>query len=137
MADNNDWINDWPNAINWFEIPCEDFDRARAFYGALCGEELRTSIHTTTMGDEMQMALFPAKYDGVGGAVVKFKEQRPSKGGVLVYLTAGRDLTETLRRIEPAGGKVIVPKTKISDEHGYFALFHDTEGNELGLHSPE
>ena len=34
-----------------------------------------------------------------------------------------------------AGGKVAVPKTKISDEHGFFAIFIDSEGNKVGLHS--
>ena len=38
-------------------------------------------------------------------------------------------------RVEDAGGKVIMPKTKISDEIGYMAFFFDTEGNKLAFHS--
>jgi len=40
-----------------------------------------------------------------------------------------------LDRIEKAGGKIIVPKTQISPEHGYMAVFIDTEGNRIALHS--
>jgi hypothetical protein len=53
----------------------------------------------------------------------------------VVYLNAGEDVNESLERVEPAGGKIVVPKTKITDEYGYFALFQDTEGNLVGLHS--
>jgi predicted enzyme related to lactoylglutathione lyase len=34
-----------------------------------------------------------------------------------------------------AGGKIVAPKTEISPEHGYMALFIDTEGNRVALHS--
>ena len=137
MGADTNWINDWPHAANWFEIPCDDFDRARAFYGALYEIEMPTSEMPTSKGEPMQMAFFPTGKKAVGGAVVKFSQQKPKRGGVLLYLAAGRDLTAVMNRIEPAGGKIVVPKTKISDDHGYFAIFLDTEGNELALHSPE
>ena len=38
-------------------------------------------------------------------------------------------------KIEAAGGKLVVPKTMISDEYGYMAVFLDTEGNRIALHS--
>ena len=37
--------------------------------------------------------------------------------------------------LEQNGGKVILAKTQISPEMGYFALYMDSEGNKLGLHS--
>jgi uncharacterized protein len=40
-----------------------------------------------------------------------------------------------LERIQTEGGKVIMPKTKITDEIGYMAFFEDTEGNAVALHS--
>jgi predicted enzyme related to lactoylglutathione lyase len=52
----------------------------------------------------------------------------------LIYLDAGEDLTPVLGRVEPAGGKVVVPKTSIG-EHGAIAVFIDSEGNRVGLHS--
>jgi uncharacterized protein len=40
-----------------------------------------------------------------------------------------------LDKVEAAGGKIVVPKTEISPEHGYMAVFLDTEGNRIALHS--
>jgi uncharacterized protein len=40
-----------------------------------------------------------------------------------------------LARVVPAGGSVLVPKTEIGNDFGFFAHFVDTEGNKLGLHS--
>ena len=37
--------------------------------------------------------------------------------------------------IKKAGGKVLMPKTKISDELGFMAFFVDSEKNTVALHS--
>lgn len=42
-----------------------------------------------------------------------------------------------LGRVEKAGGKVVLPKAAITPELGYFAMFTDTEGNRVALHSQE
>jgi predicted enzyme related to lactoylglutathione lyase len=60
----------------------------------------------------------------------------PSTDGVLAYLNGGLDLQITLDKIEPSNGEIIVPKTQISPEMGYFGLFIDTEGNKMAVHSP-
>lgn len=118
------------NAINWFEIPAANFERAVRFYK----EILRVEMHfENMMGSEM--AFFPSE-DGVGGAVVYGDGYEPTDKGSLVYLNGGEDLSAALARVEKAGGKVIVPKTQISPEIGCFALFFDTEGNKVALHSP-
>jgi predicted enzyme related to lactoylglutathione lyase len=52
----------------------------------------------------------------------------------MVYLSGGEDLSAPLGRVEAAGGKVVMPKTSIG-EHGFCAMFLDTEGNRVGLHS--
>ena len=38
-----------------------------------------------------------------------------------------------LSRAEQAGGKVVMPKTKLSDEVGYIAMFMDSEVNKAGF----
>lgn len=48
---------------------------------------------------------------------------------------AGEDLQPMLDKIEKSGGEILVPKMEISPEMGYFALFIDSEGNKIGLHS--
>ena len=58
----------------------------------------------------------------------------PGPGGALVYLNVDGDLDGVLKRIPSAGGAVIKPRTSIG-EHGFIAIFKDTEGNSVGLHS--
>ena len=45
------------------------------------------------------------------------------------------DIEATLAKVETAGGAVITPKSKISDEHGYFATFKDPQGIDWSLWS--
>lgn len=85
---------------------------------------------------DMQMAMFPEDQEAVSGAVIGASENhQPGANGPRVYLNGGNDLSTILDRVEPAGGTVIVPKTEISPEHGFFGLFADPEGNMIGLHS--
>ena len=53
----------------------------------------------------------------------------------MVYLNGGKDLETVLSRVTGAGGRIIMPKTFINEESGYFAIFIDCEGNKLALHS--
>ena len=116
------------NAIHWFEIPALDMDRAVKFYNQVLGYAMAPfTMHNCTM------AMFPCE-SAVGGAICKQDDFQPSKQGSLVYLDCGPDLSVSLAKIEPAGGKVVMPKTAIG-EHGFIALFLDTEGNRVGLHS--
>lgn len=119
------------NAIHWFELPAADFERAVGFYETV----LDCRLERETMGDDMLMGLFPYSRPGVGGAVLKHPMAKPGAGGAIVYLSGGDDLSAPLARIEKAGGKVLVPKTLITEEIGYYAVFVDSEGNHVGLHS--
>jgi predicted enzyme related to lactoylglutathione lyase len=40
-----------------------------------------------------------------------------------------------LGKVAEAGGKVIMEKTNIGQNLGYWAIIHDTEGNRVALHS--
>jgi predicted enzyme related to lactoylglutathione lyase len=112
--------------VSWVEIPSVDFKRAVAFYNTVLGIEL----HEVDCGTE-KMACFPS-----GEGAISFSPGfNPSKDGVLVSLNTGKDLDNTMNRIEQNGGKIIHPKTKIQVENrGYFSLFIDCEGNKLGLY---
>jgi uncharacterized protein len=122
------------NAINWFEIPVDNFERAVKFYGAV----LEANLEKKDMGISV-MAFLPASQDGTGGAIVHVQDKnwgyKPSHSGSVVYLNGGDDLSVPLSRVEAAGGKVITPKTDIGQGFGYFAFFEDTEGNRVGFHS--
>jgi len=118
------------NLINWFEIPATEFNRSVKFYKTI----LEVDIHETEMFG-MKMGFLPGEGTNVSGSVVQGEGYTPSSDGVLVYLNGGDDLQNVLNRVEGAGGTVIVPKTQISPEMGYFAMFIDTEGNKMALHS--
>jgi predicted enzyme related to lactoylglutathione lyase len=121
------------NAINWFEIPVTDFERAKKFYSVLVGEQL---IDHPMPDDTMKYGVFPYETGGagIGGAIVQGEGFVPSAEGSTIYLNGGEDLKIPLSRIEMAGGTVIMPKTSIG-ENGFMALFMDTEGNKVALHS--
>lgn len=119
-----------PHALNWFEIPATDFGRARAFYEALLGRPIEPMV----MGP-ITMGFLSSDPNAVGGAIVAGEGAVPSQQGTTVYLNGGADLAPMLARVEPAGGSIVVPKTEIGNDFGYFALFIDTEGNKVGLHS--
>jgi uncharacterized protein len=125
------------NAINWFEIPVIDIDRAKTFYETILNIKMVTP--KTDNGDD-KMVMFPRKPDTImalsgilSGCLVKSKKSKPSKGGVLIYLNASPSIQKVIDKIETAGGKVIQPKIKIPA--GYISIFIDTEGNRLGLSS--
>lgn len=119
------------NAINWFEIPAANFKRAVAFYEQIMAAKL--PVDDSFPG--MKMAMLPYKAPGVGGCVIELDKFRPSADGVRIYLNGGEDLAAVLDRVEAAGGKVVMPKTLIRDDIGYIAMFNDSEGNIVDLHS--
>jgi predicted enzyme related to lactoylglutathione lyase len=118
------------NYINWFEIPVEDFDRAKLFYETIFGLKLEAM---EMMG--INMAFFPAEPGTASGSLCKGENYKPSMDGTLVYLNGNPDLSAVLDKVEGAGGKVILPKTQITPEIGYMAMFIDCEGNKVALHS--
>ncbi|MEJ7643114.1 MAG: VOC family protein [Chryseolinea sp.] len=118
------------NLISIVEIPTEDFTRAVGFYQSI----LNVAIEEVDMGG-VRMGVLPSVEETVNVVLVKGEDYKPSFHGPLIYLNAGDDMEPILKKIQSNGGEVIVPKTEISPDMGFFALFTDTEGNKLGLHS--
>lgn len=116
--------------ISWFEIPVFDLARAKAFYDHLYGIRMESSY-----AGEYAMAFFPAS-KGIGGALVQGPGCQPNDSGTLIYLNAGSDLDGMLQRVEEAGGRVIMGRSLIGNDAGWFALIIDSEGNRLALHAP-
>jgi predicted enzyme related to lactoylglutathione lyase len=117
------------NAINWFEIPATNLQRAVKFYGEVLEAELQPMDN-----NGLQMAFFPAQDNGVGGCLTYGNGNKPQAEGTLVYLNGGDDLGKPLSRVEKAGGKIVMPKTAIGP-NGFMAIFTDTEGNRVAFHS--
>ncbi|MEO6668858.1 MAG: VOC family protein [Ferruginibacter sp.] len=120
------------NAITWVEIPVSDFGRAKKFYSTIYDYEMPEMM----MGPQkMGFLLFDQPGGGIGAAIVKGDSYVPSKEGSRVYLNGGTDLNVVLNKVENAGGKIVMPKMQITPELGHFAIFEDTEGNLISLHS--
>lgn len=118
------------NLVSWFEIPVKDFNRAVKFYSSV----LELEISPSEMFG-IKMGLFPSDGSNVSGALVQGEGYTTSRDGVCIYLNGGTDLSLPLSRVEKAGGTIVVPKTEISKEMGFFAVFLDTEGNKIAFHS--
>jgi uncharacterized protein len=116
----------------WIEIPVNNIERALQFYQTVFDLE-PTEIST----DDVRRiaALVSTTPEGrVGISLNQTKNFTPSDKGTLVYLAVGEDLTHNLNRVEPAGGKIIEPKSSMG-EAGNYATIRDTEGNVLALYS--
>ena len=120
------------NILNWFEIPVNDLQRAKQFYERIFLIQMQEDI---VMG--MEMALFPSQHGNgkVGGALVKSELHKSNTEGVLIYLNADPDLSIVLQRIEEEGGIILMYKTMLTEDAGFIAIFLDTEGNRIALHS--
>jgi predicted enzyme related to lactoylglutathione lyase len=70
---------------------------------------------------------------GPSGALWPGDENSPATNGPLIYLGC-EDIDGILSRVPEAGGKVVQDRLSIG-EYGSIALFIDSEGNRLGLHS--
>jgi len=117
--------------ISIFEIPATEISRAIAFYQAILDIKIENMDFP-----EIRMGLFPYEGQIVTGVIIKGEGYQPSANGVTIYLNGGDNLQVILDKVEKNGGKIFVSKTLHADESGYFALFFDSEGNKIGLHSP-
>jgi len=118
------------DAVNWFELYVNDFNRAKKFYEA--------TLKTTLAENEMEgcrMGIFPCdQKNGIDGAITKMGGMTPGAGGTIVYLNVEGDLDGVLERTSANGGEVIKSRLAIGP-HGFIGIIKDTEGNVVGLHS--
>jgi predicted enzyme related to lactoylglutathione lyase len=125
------------NAINWFQIPVLETSRAKKFYETILEIKMQTKLIPET---EEELTFFPfspgvirATSGRVSGVLTKSQRSKPSMDGITVFLNANPVIQNVIDKIEPAGGKIIIPKTKV--QAGYFSIFIDPEGNKIGLHA--
>ena len=116
--------------VAWFEIPAADLDRACLFYETI----LDTKLSRGQFGPD-ELAVFPYTKPAVGGCIGRIHGLQPSATGSVVYLNANPTLDAVLARVEPAGGKIVVPKTALPPGMGFWARIQDSEGNLVGLHA--
>ncbi|MCG8373836.1 MAG: VOC family protein [Balneolales bacterium] len=127
----NQSTNNMNSYVAIFEIPATDISRAIKFYESI----LDIGIEKMEIPG-MEMGILPYENQVVTGIIIKGEGYQPSADGIAIYLNAGDDLQVVLDKVEKNGGSILVPKTAHADESGFFALFLDSEGNRLGLNSP-
>ena len=119
------------HALNWFEIPASNLDRAATFYETLLASPLRRE----TIGAR-QLGVFSHDETGVGGCLIAGSEvPAPATHGMLIYLNARPSLDAVLARVEAAGGRITTPKVRLPGDMGCFVHSTDTEGKRIGLHA--
>ncbi|MBV9106655.1 MAG: VOC family protein [Verrucomicrobia bacterium] len=113
------------SSIVWFEIPADDVERAKSFYGALFGWKIEKVPgmtdywHVDTGGSD----------DAPDGGVMK--RQEPQQQGITNYIGVA-SVDESAAKVEKLGGKICMPKTAVP-QMGYFVICRDPENNTFAL----
>lgn len=114
-----------PNPVVHFEILGKSPKKLRDFYSKVF--EWKMDVMK-----EMDYAMIPQQdKKGIGGGIAELNTDLPKKVGVTFYIEV-KDPEATLKSITKAGGKVIMPVTRIPKMIS-FALFSDPEGNIVGI----
>ena len=112
-------------SIVWFEVPADDLDRARKFYGSLFG---------------WSFAKIPAAIDDYWHIDTGGKDATPD-GGLMPRMHPKQSITNyvgvpsvtvAMKKVDKLGGTVCTSKTAVP-RMGYFAICQDTEGNTFAL----
>ena len=119
-----------------FEIPAEDLDRAKNFYGSVFGWNLDTtpmpgggeytSVVTTPVDEQTQL---PTEPGAINGGLYRRSSDAPSTPVLMLDVDS---VDATLKQVEATGVRLLQPRSEIPGM-GAFAYFTDPEGNALGL----
>lgn len=110
--------------ICWFEIPADDPQRAKKFYGSLFGWKIQKFP-----GAEHYWQIDTGSGDRTrdGGLILR---KHPEQSNTSYVAVASVD--DSAAKVEKLGGTICKPKTAVL-QMGYFVLCQDTEGNEFAL----
>ena len=109
-----------------FEIPADDPDRARSFYGDLFGWSFADPIPGF---EGYHLFTTPVGQAGLGGAIGKRGE---SAGEALRTYVHVDSVEGALERAVALGGSVVQPKADVPGQ-GWYGVFRDPDGNELAV----
>jgi predicted enzyme related to lactoylglutathione lyase len=117
-----------------FEIPADDIDRAKNFYGSIFGWDLQTAqmggseyttVTTTPVDEQTRM---PTEPGAINGGLTQRDESTPAP----IITIDVEAIDQALTQIAENGGTTVTPRTPIPGM-GAFAYFKDSEGNVVGL----
>ncbi|MDQ6723249.1 MAG: VOC family protein [Thermoproteota archaeon] len=117
-------------AVEYFEIPADDVNRAQKFYKDVFGWIMQK--WNDKENPEQEYWMFETKDDrgnpGLGGGMMK---RQTSQHTVTNYITIP-SIEEYSSKIEQSGGKVVMPKSKVPSM-GFIAVCLDSENNMFGI----
>ncbi len=118
-----------------FEIPVDDLERARQFYGSSFGWKLDDwkmpdgstyiGVHTTPVDSKTRMQLKPG---AINGGIMKRNQHAKAP----IFAINVPSIEEKCATVQKAGGTVIMPKMDMMGM-GFYAYVSDPDGNVLGL----
>lgn len=121
------------NKVVHFEVPYDDKDRVQEFYSNVFGWKMQDMpemnyliTHTVDVDDEMM----PVEKGAINGGFYQRDDGNAAKSPVLVIDV--ENIEDHLKKIEEAGGSVVVPMVQVG-EMGLYAQVNDTEGNIIGI----
>ena len=127
------------NRVMHFEIQVDDPERAIAFYTDVFGWK----IEEWKGGDVPYWMVMTAeqgsKEPGISGGLLRREAPKPPPkvgANAFVCTVVVEDIDATGRKIEQAGGRLVVPKAAIVGM-AWQAYYLDTEGNIFGIHQPD
>ena len=109
--------------ICYLEIPARTAEESAAFYKKIFGWTVRERGDGELAFDDG---------GGVSGTWVKEGHRTPAET-TRTYIMVD-SITDALRQIEMAGGRVLTPRTDIGPGMGAFAAFADPAGTHFGLY---
>ncbi|MFL5767052.1 MAG: VOC family protein [Actinomycetota bacterium] len=117
-----------------FEIPVDDRERAKSFYGSVFewnlmdsdmgGGQVYTTAQTSNIDDNMR----PTEAGAINGGIM---DRNPGISAPVITIQVA-SIDDALKKVEASGGSTITPRTEIPNM-GAFGYFKDSEGNVMGL----
>ena len=120
--------------VIFFEIPADNLERARKFYGTVFAWKMNEipQMHYTQIGtveaDVLGVRGKPKEPGAINGGMLQRHDTVKSP---VIYINV-KNIDEAAATLEQNGGKVIQPKAPVGN-FGFAAYFSDTEGNVVGL----
>ena len=111
-------------SIVWFEIPADNVERAKKFYGELFGWKIEKFPGLT---DYWHIDTGGGDRTRDGGLIARKHPEQPITNYIAVA-----SVDEAAAKVEKLGGKICKPKTAVP-QMGYFVICQDTENNMFAL----
>jgi uncharacterized protein len=114
-----------PANIVWFEIPADNVERTRKFYGALFDWKIKKF---PGLADYWHIDTGGADNTPDGGLL---KRKSPEHQGITNYILVA-SVDKSAAKVQKLGGRICMPKTAVP-QMGHFVICQDTEGNSFAL----